>query len=139
VGFRREAVGLVRERWVALTLGTIAGHITVFLVLLAALRAVGVTSADVGLAEVFAAWALIRIVTTVPLTPGGVGVVELGLTGALVGFGGERAEVVAAVLLYRALTYVPPIAIGGVCLLVWRRLDTLAVRPGTERPAPGSG
>ncbi len=25
-------------------------------------------------------------------------------------------------LLYRVLTYVPPIAIGGVCLLVWRRL-----------------
>ena len=34
----------------------------------------------------------------------------------------ERA-VVAAVLLYRVLTYVPPIALGGVCLLVWRRLD----------------
>jgi hypothetical protein len=46
----------------------------------------------------------------------GLGVVELGLTGALVSFGGHRAPVVAAVLLYRVPT--TPIAIGGVCLLV---------------------
>ena len=88
VGFRREAVGLLRRRWLPLTLGTLAGHLTVFLVLLVALRAVGVPSADVSLAEVFAAWALIRIITTIPITPGGLGVVELGLTGALVSFGG---------------------------------------------------
>ena len=122
VGFRREAVGLLRRRWLALTAATLAGHLTVFLVLLVALRAVGVSSAEVSLAEAFAAWALIRIITTVPITPGGIGVVELGLTGALVSFGGQRAGVVAAVLLYRVLTYVPPIAAGGVCLLVWRRL-----------------
>ena len=42
VGFRREAVGLLRRRWPALTLTTLAGHLTVFLVLLVALRAVGV-------------------------------------------------------------------------------------------------
>jgi uncharacterized protein (TIRG00374 family) len=132
VGFRREAIGLLRRRWLALTAGTLAGHLTVFGVLLVALRAVGVTSADVNLSEAFAAWALIRLLTTVPITPGGLGVVELGLTGALVSFGGHRASVVAAVLLYRVLTYVPPIAIGGVCLLVWRRLGVLKTgEPGT--------
>ena len=122
VGFRREAVGLLRRRWLALTGATLLGHLTVFLVLLVALRAVGVPSADVSLAEAFAAWALIRIITTVPITPGGLGIVELGLTGALVSFGGHDAPTVAAVLLYRVLTYVPPIALGGVCLIVWRRL-----------------
>jgi uncharacterized protein (TIRG00374 family) len=130
VGFRREAVGLLRRRWQALTAGTLAGHLTVFLVLLVSLRAVGVPSVDVSLAEAFAAWSLIRILTTVPITPGGLGVVELGLTGALVSFGGHRAPVVAAVLLYRVLTYVPPIAIGGVCLLVWRRLGVLRIESG---------
>jgi putative heme transporter len=135
VGFRREAIGLLQRRWIALSASTLAGHLTVFLVLLAALRVVGVSSAEVSTAEVFAAWALIRVITTVPLTPGGVGVVELGLTGALVGFGGNHAEVVAAVLLYRVLTYIPPIAIGGVCLLVWRRLDALHV---AGSPPPGT-
>ncbi|MDX6561326.1 MAG: putative heme transporter [Gaiellales bacterium] len=122
VDFRREAVGLLKRRWLALTGATLLGHLTVFLVLLVALRAVGVPSSDVTVAEAFAAWALIRAITTIPITPGGVGIVELGLTGALVGFGGNRAEVVAAVLLYRVLTYVPPIAVGGICLLAWRRL-----------------
>ena len=125
VDFRREADGLLRRRWLALTAATLAGHLTVFLVLLVALRAVGVSSAEVNLAEAFAAWSLIRIITTVPITPGGLGVVELGLTGALVTFGGRRAGVVAAVLLYRVLTYVPPIAVGGICLLVWRRMSVV--------------
>jgi putative heme transporter len=133
VGFRREAVGLLRRRWLALTAATLAGHLTVFLVLIVALRAVGVSSADVSVAEAFAAWALIRIITTIPITPGGLGVVELGLTGALVSFGGNQPEVVAAVLLYRVLTYVPPIAIGGVCLLLWRRLgDAVAAPPSNS-------
>jgi uncharacterized protein (TIRG00374 family) len=122
VAFRDEAIGLLRRRWFPLTLATLAGHLTVFLVLLVAIRAVGVSAADVSFAEVFASWALIRIITTIPVTPGGLGVVELGLTGALVSFGGSRVDVVAGVLLYRALTYVPPIAFGGICLLIWRRV-----------------
>jgi uncharacterized protein (TIRG00374 family) len=134
VDFRREAVGLLRRRWLPLTAATLAGHLTVFLVLLVSLRAVGVSETQVSLAEVFAAWALIRILTTIPITPGGLGVVELGLTGALVSFGGHRAAVVAAVLLYRVLTYVPPIAIGGICLLVWRRLGVLQIAPSAREP-----
>jgi uncharacterized protein (TIRG00374 family) len=130
VGFRHEAVGLLRRRWLALTAATLAGHLTVFLVLIVALRAVGVPSAEVSLAEAFAAWALIRILTTVAITPGNLGVVELGLTGALVSFGGDTPAVVAAVLLYRVLTYVPPVAIGGICLLVWRRLGVLHAESG---------
>jgi uncharacterized protein (TIRG00374 family) len=130
VGFRREAVGLLRRRWLALTAATLAGHLTVFLVLLVALRAVGVASSEVSLAEAFAAWSLIRILTTVAITPGNLGVVELGLSGALVSFGGSTPEIVAAVLLYRVLTYVPPVAIGGICLLVWRRLGVLHTESG---------
>ncbi|HEY1480931.1 MAG TPA: lysylphosphatidylglycerol synthase transmembrane domain-containing protein [Gaiellales bacterium] len=124
--FRDEAIGLIRRRWAHLTVATLAGHLTVFLVLLVAVRAVGVSSADVSFVEVFAAWSLIRIITTIPVTPGGLGVVELGLTGALVSFGGSRVDVVAGVLLYRVLTYVPPIAFGGICLLVWRRIGGAA-------------
>ena len=81
---------LPERRWLPLTLATLAGHLTVFLVLLVSLRAVGVPAAEVSFAEAFAAWALIRILTTIPITPGGLGVVELGLTGALVSFGGGQ-------------------------------------------------
>ena len=72
--------------------------------------------------EAFAAWALVRLIGSIPITPGGVGVVELGLTGALVGFGGQNAEVVAAVLVFRALTVVPTLVLGLIAAgLTWRR------------------
>ena len=40
-GFRASALGLLRRRWHVLTVATLAGHLTVFLLLLACLRAVG--------------------------------------------------------------------------------------------------
>jgi uncharacterized membrane protein YbhN (UPF0104 family) len=71
--------------------------------------------------EAFAAWSLVRLLGSIPITPGGLGVVELGLTTALVGFGGGQAEVVAAVLIYRALTVVPTLIIGLVAGASWKR------------------
>ena len=62
-----------------------------------------------------------RLLTAVPITPGGVGIVELGLSSALVGFGAGNAEAVAAVLLYRVLTVVPTLVLGAILGLTWRR------------------
>ena len=53
-------------------------------------------------------------------TPGGVGVIEAGLTGALVAAGAPPAGALAAVLVYRAITYVMPIMIGAAMYVVWR-------------------
>lgn len=119
--FRTEAGDLLRRRWHVLTLTTYAGTLTVFLVLLLSLRAFDVTGSEVSLIEAFAAWALARLLGTVPITPGGLGVVELGLTGALVGFGGANAGVVAAVLVYRFLTMVPTIVLGLAAMPVLNR------------------
>jgi uncharacterized protein (TIRG00374 family) len=121
VRFRARSIELIRRRWPHLTLATLAGHLTVWLVLLVSLRAVGVTSAEVSAVESFAAWSLVRLLTAIPITPGGLGVVELGLTGTLVSFGGHNADVVAAVLLYRALTFLPPIPLGLAMSLTFRR------------------
>jgi uncharacterized protein (TIRG00374 family) len=121
VRFRAEAIGLIRRRWHVLTLATLVGHLSVYLVLLVALRAFGVTGGEVSLAESFAAWALARVIGSIPITPGGFGLVELGLTGALVAFGGPEAEVVAAVLVYRFLTVAPPLVLGVVFGATWRR------------------
>lgn len=121
VRFRESCESLVRRRWAPLTIATVVGHLTVFGVLMVTLRAVGVDAADVSLIECFAAWSLVRLLTAVPITPGGLGVVELGLTGGLVAFGGDQEAVLAAVLLFRALTVLPVVIIGAVCLLLWRR------------------
>jgi uncharacterized protein (TIRG00374 family) len=119
--FRLEALHLLRRRWHVLTLATLVGHLTVFVLLLVSLRAVGVPASDVSAVEAFAAWALMRLIGAFPITPAGVGIVEVGLTTVLVGFGGDNADVVAAVLIYRVLTVLPTLLLGGLALATWRR------------------
>src|SRR5215211_4576173 len=119
--FREEALELLRGRAWLLAVVTVAGHATVFLVLLATLRTLGVPATDVSGIECFAAWSLVRLLGSIPITPGGIGLVELGLTGALTQFGGDYAAVVAAVLLYRVLTLVPTIVLGALLGLTWRK------------------
>ena len=97
-----------------------AGHLTVFVLLLVCLRVVGVPASEVSGVEAFAAWALVRILGAMPLTPAGVGIVEIGLTGALVAFGASNAEAVTATLLYRALSVLPTLALGLLAAATWR-------------------
>ena len=120
VRFRERALGLLRRRWHVITLATLAGHLTVFLLLAICLRVTGVSDSEVTGIEAFAAWALVRILGALPLTPAGVGIVEVGLTGALVAFGAPNAEAVAATLLYRALTVLPTLALGLLAAATWR-------------------
>ena len=120
VRFRAETIVLIRHRWLFLTAATLAGHLTVFLVLIASLRAVGVARAEVTIVEAFAAWALARILGAIPITPGGVGFVELGLTGALVAFGATNTQAVAATLIYRFLTVLPTLAVGLLAAATWK-------------------
>jgi putative heme transporter len=135
VGFRGRTIGLLRRRWHWITLGALAGQLTVFVVLLVSLRVLDVPASEVSATEAFAAWSLVRLLASIPITPGGVGVVELGLTSALVGFGGNHAGVVAAVLVYRTLTVVPTLALGLAAAATWRyhKLAAPEIQPG----APG--
>jgi len=118
--FRSRTLDLLERRWHVITAATLVGHLTVFVLLLACLRAVGVSDSEVSWVEAFAAWALVRILGAIPLTPGGLGIVELGLTGALVAFGASNADAVAATLLYRALTVLPTLALGLLAAATWR-------------------
>jgi uncharacterized membrane protein YbhN (UPF0104 family) len=121
VAFRAQAITLLRGRWHWLTLTTLASHLSLFLVLLLALRHVGVSEAEVSWIEALAAFALVRLLSAFPITPGGIGVVELGLAAALVLAGGDNAQVVAAVLVFRLLTLVLPIPIGALTWWLWHR------------------
>ncbi len=79
--------------------------------------------------EAFAAWSLARLLGSIPITPGGIGVVELSLSAALVAFGGANAGVVAAVLVFRFLTVVPTLVLGPLAAAVWRRRTRSAPAP----------
>lgn len=121
VAFRHDAISLVKHRWFPLTVATLVSHLSLYLVLLIALRNVGVSEQEVAWPEILAAFAFVRVISTLPVTPGGLGVVELGLTAALVAAGGPETQVVAAVLVYRALTYLLPMPIGLGMYLSWKK------------------
>jgi putative heme transporter len=62
-----------------------------------------------------------RLLSAVPVTPGGVGFIDVGYIGGLTVFDGEeKAQIVAVVLLFRALTYGIQIPLGGFTYLIWR-------------------
>ncbi|MFL6019334.1 MAG: YbhN family protein [Gaiellaceae bacterium] len=135
--FRDEVGDFLERKWPWLTLAALVGNLSVFAVLLVSLRALDVPASEVTVIEAFAAWALIRIIGSIPITPGGVGIIELGLTGALVGFGGSNASVVAAVLVYRFLTVVPTLTLGLIAAFTLRRKGPEPhVRQQPEFPSP---
>ena len=133
VRFRDETIDLIRRRWWFLTVATLAGHLTVFIVFVASIRAVDIPRTEVSIVEAFAAWALARVLGSIPITPGGVGFVELGLTGILVAFGASNAEAVAATLIYRFLTVLPTLVFGLAAAVTWnvgrRRREDVARSP----------
>jgi putative heme transporter len=121
VKFRGRTALLVRARWPFITLATLVSHLSLYFVLVLALRHIGVSGRDVSWIEVLTVFAFARLLTAIPLTPGGVGIVEIALITGLVAAGGARSEVAAAVLLFRALTYVLPIPVGLASYLFWKR------------------
>jgi putative heme transporter len=73
------------------------------------------------------AFGLANVLAAIPITPGGLGVVEAVLTSALVGFGTPRGTAVLGVVIYRLVNFWLPIPIGGVAYL------SLKVGPATAK------
>src|SRR5436309_3074129 len=105
----------------AVALATVVSHLSLFLVLLLALRFSGVTVDQVGWTEALVVFAFARLLTAVPFTPGGVGFVEVAMISGLAAAGGTHAAVAAGVLVFRVLTYVLPIPLGVLTYLFWQR------------------
>jgi putative heme transporter len=138
VRFRAQTIDLLEHRWRRLTIATLASHLSLYVVLLLALRHMGVPGWEVTWVEALGAFALVRLVTALPVTPGGLGLVELGLVAALVVAGGARAPVVAAVLVFRFLTLIVQVPLGAASYHIWRaRIRRLreGVAPDGDRVA----
>jgi uncharacterized protein (TIRG00374 family) len=74
------------------------------------------------------AYGLANVLAAIPLTPGGLGVIEATLTSALVGFDTTRAVAILGVVTYRLVNFWLPIPVGGLTYL------SLQVDPGhTDR------
>lgn len=113
---RRELVATVRDGWTRMTVGVLLYLVLQALLLHACLGAVG---ARAGFAVVAVAFAIERLISLAPITPGAAGVAELGTVAALTSFGIDPVLAAAAVLLYRILMFALEIPVGGAIALVW--------------------
>jgi uncharacterized protein (TIRG00374 family) len=135
VRFRRETIILARRRWWMLTWTTLLSQLALCFVLVLSLRHMGISEQELPFVEIFAVYAFSRLLSAVPITPGGVGVIDLGYIAGLTAFyGAEKAQIVAAVLIFRVLTFGIQIPLGAVTYVIWRRTK----RWFREEPPPGS-
>jgi uncharacterized protein (TIRG00374 family) len=123
VGERNGIRSVLGERWreaLAATAGRLGFD---FLALFAALAAVGSLPKP---SLALLAYTAASLLAMIPITPGGLGLVEAGLTGTLVLAGVRPAQAVLATLLYRLASYWLPIVAGGVGYALFRRRYRLA-------------
>jgi putative heme transporter len=145
--FRKQTLVLVGKRWPALTATTIVSHLALYFVLLLTLRHVGVAESEISAIQVLAVFAFARLLSAAPITPGGLGVVELALIGGLYAAGRNhttvspevfKAQVTAAALLFRVLTYGIQIPLGGFTYLIWQRKKSWRRAGAGPKPVPGA-
>jgi uncharacterized protein (TIRG00374 family) len=111
----RRALG---KRWPAAVAAAAGRWLFDFLTLQSALVAVG---AHPSLALALIAYSTAQLLAQIPLTPGGLGIVEAGMTGALVLIGVNGAAAAVATLAYRLLSYWLQLPVGLVAYILHRR------------------
>ena len=89
-----------------------------YVCLLGALRATGT---DPRPALVLLAYSATNVLALVPITPGGLGIVEASLSGMLVLAGVGAKDALVATLAYRLVSYWFPVLSGPVAYLLFRR------------------
>ena len=121
--FRDELGELLRGRG-AMAMGIgILGQFAWCIVLIVALRIVGVPGDVLNPAEVLAVFALTSVITIIPIAPGGAGIPELLYIAGLSAIAGAEWEglITAGVMLFRLFQWFLPIPIAWILLKVTRR------------------
>lgn len=121
LSFRGQVVDVVKAHWIMLTVTNLVVSFMQFMLLFVAIRGVAPeSSAEVSFAEVFAAFAISRLGTLIPLTPGGLGTVAGALGVMLAAFGMSQSDILAAVLVWQVVQLLPQAITGIVTLVNWR-------------------
>jgi len=115
---RNEVLAALGEKWKRALLASVGRWMLDYGTLLTALAAVG-TSPRPSL--VLLAYVAAQILAQIPLTPGGLGFVEAGLTGLLVLAGVSPADAALATLAYRLINYWLPLPAGAIAMYIHRR------------------
>jgi uncharacterized membrane protein YbhN (UPF0104 family) len=131
VRFRDDLSSLVRDRWMRLTGWMVLSQASAALVLVVALRSVGIGNDEVSFALAFVAYTGAVVVSLVVPVPGGIGVAEAAYVTILTPFvsADQSAQLLAAVVMFRIATWLLPIPLGAGGYLFWRYYRPWRVGP----------
>jgi uncharacterized protein (TIRG00374 family) len=121
---RRLVARALGERWRTALLASVGKWAFDYFALLACLAAVG---AEPNPGLVLLAFAASAVLAMIPLTPGGLGFVEAGLTGVLALAGVSAGDAVVATLSYRLVSFWLPLPAGLGAYLLYRTRQHKAV------------
>ncbi len=119
---------VTRTGWFPMTFGVVAFLGIYFVLFWRTMAAVGV---DLPLADLFAAYALGRLLTAVGVTPGGLGITEAGTLVVLVAWGADRPAAAAGVLVFALFTHILEVPLGAVGWAAWWALPKVDPPHGT--------
>jgi len=119
---RKTALDVIGNRWFEEVLATFLAQMTQIVILLVALRMLGVDDTVVSTAQVFLAYSISQLLLIIPITPGGMGVAEAAYINflTLASSGAMANEIGAAVFLFRIITWLYVVPMGGVSWGLWR-------------------
>ena len=116
VEMRAQTISVVRHGWLSMTFGLIGFFGMNYLLFWFCLNTVGV---QLPFAYMFFAFTLSRLLTSVSVTPGGVGISETGVATLLVGWGADPAQATAGVVLYSLYVHFFEVPLGALGWLAW--------------------
>lgn len=124
------------RHWGLALAAAVANWLTDLLCLYAASRAFGLPLDPVTLGAIYLT---VQIVRQIPLTPGGIGVIEISLLAGLVSGGAGEAAAAATVLVYRLLSCWLIIPVGFLAWLLLRKPPHEHAEPAGPRPLDDGG
>lgn len=113
---RHQTIAVVRHGWLSMTFGMVGFFGMNYLLFWFCQNTVGV---QFPFPYMFFAFALSRLLTSVTVTPGGVGVSETGVAALLVGWGANPAQATAGVVLYSLYVHFLEVPLGALGWLAW--------------------
>lgn len=125
--FRTSMQNIVTDNVVGLSLATVGNHLAMTSLFTVSIYSVGISTDEISIPWVVLAFSLGRFLVMLPVSPGGLGLVDLGWIGLLTlgwqatsGQPVDADAIAAGTLLFRALSFLPPIPIGMVSWIFWR-------------------
>ena len=126
---RTAGSGLLARQGLSLAAAALASQVALALVLVSALRALGVSGDVASSFDIIRAFALARVLGALSPLPGGVGLLDAGLAASLTRIGVPGSTAIAAIAVFRALTFALPLITGALAVTYWRRVDRRAKQP----------